>query len=93
MADTEISKEQAEAEKLQKDVEGFNAKLIPILGEFNLGLGASAFLTPDGKIGARPTLFRAPAAPEKKVADKAEAAPATPSAPAAPPASLDSSEA
>lgn len=71
----EKSQEQIEEEKLQKDVEGFNAKLIPILGEFNLGLGATAFITPDGKIGARPTLFRAAKpAPEKEPVPEQQAA-------------------
>ncbi len=86
MADDK-SQEQIDAEQLQKDVEGFNAELIPLLGKFNVGLGATAFITPDGRIGARPTLFRAPAAPAKAPADAATdtAAPATPAPVDAPP--------
>lgn len=42
---------------LNKRVEDFNAKLIPLLAEFKLGLGATAGLTPDGRVFARPQLF------------------------------------
>lgn len=51
---------------LQKDVEDFNAELIPLLGKYQVGLGAATFITPDGRIGARPTLFRAPTPPPAK---------------------------
>ncbi len=74
MAD-EKTQDQLDAEQLQKDVEGFNAELIPLLGKYNVGLGATAFIAPNGAIGARPTLFRAPA-PEKKPEDGGAAAPA-----------------
>lgn len=77
----EKTQEQLDAEQLQKDVENFNAELIPLLAKYNVGLGATAFIVPDGRIGARPTLFRAPA-PEKKP----DETPAQPSAPATPPA-------
>lgn len=88
MATVEKSQDQIDAEQLQKDVEGFNAELIPLLGKFNVGLGATAFITPDGRIGARPTLFRAPKQEAKKE-EPAEpatppAAPAEPAAPATP---------
>ena len=86
--------EEVEAEALQKDVEGFNAELIPILGKYNVGLGATAFITPDGRIGARPLLFRANE-PKKEAAtdtatpaDSAVAAPA----PATSAAPLESAE-
>lgn len=46
-----------DASDLNKRVEGFNAELIPLLGKFKLGLGATAGLTPDGRIFARPQLF------------------------------------
>lgn len=75
--------EEAEAD-LQKRVEAFNGELIPLLGKYEVGLGATAFVTPDGRIGARPTLFNAP--PEKP-ADKpadATAPAATPAVPVAP---------
>ncbi len=79
----EKSAQQLEAEQLQKDVESFNGELIPLLGKYNVGLGATAFITPDGKIGARPTLFRAPTAEKKPEVDKpAEATPEAPAAPA-----------
>lgn len=42
---------------LQKRVEGFNSELIPLLGKYRLGLGATANLTPDGRVFARPQLF------------------------------------
>lgn len=53
---------------LQKRVEGFNADMIPLLKKWELGLGASAFLLPDGRIAARPQLFddRRPAEPAPK---------------------------
>lgn len=73
MADVKQTQEELDA-ALQKDVEAFNGELIPLLGKYNVGLGATAFISPDGRIGARPTLFR-PAAEEKK-ADPAAAAPA-----------------
>ena len=45
------------AEDLAKRAKGFNEKMIPLLKEFKLGLGAVAFLLPDGRIGAKPQLF------------------------------------
>lgn len=42
---------------LNKRVEAFNGELIPLLGKYKLGLGASAGLTPDGRVFARPQLF------------------------------------
>lgn len=44
--------------KLQEDVKAFNAYLIEGLKKHNLGLGAVAFITEDGRIGARPQVFR-----------------------------------
>lgn len=46
-----------EVKDLESRVKGFNGKLLPLLKEFQLGLGASAFLLPDGRIGARPQMF------------------------------------
>lgn len=51
----EPSKE--EVEDLERRVKGFNAELLPLLKKWELGLGASAFLLPDGRVGARPQLF------------------------------------
>lgn len=42
---------------LNNRVKAFNAELIPLLGKYNLGLGAVAFLMPDGRVGAKPQLF------------------------------------
>lgn len=51
----ELTKE--EALDLERRVKGFNADLIESLKKWELGLGASAFLLPDGRIGARPQVF------------------------------------
>lgn len=73
---------QAIAADLEKRVKGFNEKFIPLLKEFQLALGASAFITNDGRIGARPQLFD-----DKKEEKPAEPAPAAaPAAPAPAPA-------
>lgn len=55
----ELSKEEAEAREtdLQTRVKGFNEDFIPLLKKWELGLGASAFLLPDGRIAARPQMF------------------------------------
>lgn len=55
----ELSKEEAEArdKDLQARVKGFNEDFIPLLKKWELGLGASAFLLPDGRIAARPQMF------------------------------------
>lgn len=42
---------------LEVRVKGFNEELIPLLGKYKVGLGAVAFLTPDGSVAARPQLF------------------------------------
>jgi len=49
--------QEAVAKELQGRVEEFNKELIPLLQKYELGLGASAFLQPDGRIGARPIMF------------------------------------
>lgn len=64
---TTISPEEAKAlsEQLEADVKAFNGELVPILAKYKLGLGASAFIAPDGRIMARPQVYRdAPKAPE-----------------------------
>jgi len=53
-------------EDLQKRVQAFNSELIPLLQKYKLGLGGSAFLMPDGRVGARPQLFDDPAKPTEK---------------------------
>lgn len=72
MAQDEASKESAqqiEAKELQSRVESFNKELIPLLGKYELGLGASAFIQPDGRIAARPIMFDARKKPEEGKAD------------------------
>lgn len=58
--------------------EQFNKELIPLLGKYELGLGASAFINANGTIGARPILFddRKKKEPEAAPAEPAIAAPA-----------------
>lgn len=75
--------EEAVAAELQGRVEEFNKELLPLLGKYELGLGASAFVNPNGTIGARPIMFDAKKKEEATVgaSDTAEA-PATPVEPA-----------
>lgn len=42
---------------LQERMDGFNAELKPLLGKYELGLGASAFINPNGTIGANPVVL------------------------------------
>lgn len=55
----ELTQEELEArdKDLQGRVKGFNEDFIPLLKKWELGLGASAFLMPDGRIAARPQMF------------------------------------
>lgn len=77
MSDVENKAQQeADVAELQARVEEFNKELIPLLGKYELGLGASAFVQPDGRIGSRPIMFDA----RKKEVEATEA----PSAAAAP---------
>ena len=57
--DEEPTQEELEAaqRELTGRVEEFNKELIPLLGKYELGLGASAFVQPDGRIAARPIMF------------------------------------
>ena len=73
---TEVSAEEKAAAELQARVEEFNKEMIPLLGKYEVGLGASAFINPNGTIAARPILFDARKKPE-------EAAPAAPAIAAA----------
>lgn len=71
--------EEAVARELQGRVEEFNKELILLLGKYELGLGASAFINPNGTVGARPIMFDAKKKDETKVPDEpalAEAVPA-----------------
>lgn len=58
-AEQAVEKEEAAAKELQGRVEEFNKELLPLLGKYELGLGASAFMNPQGTIGARPIMFDA----------------------------------
>lgn len=58
---TPEEQEAAQAELMGR-VEEFNKELLPLLGKYNLGLGASAFVNQNGTIGARPIMFDASAA-------------------------------
>lgn len=66
----------AEEKELMGRVEEFNKELIPLLGKYELGLGASAFMNANGTIGARPIMFDA-----RKKADGAQVAEAGNTAP------------
>lgn len=61
--------EEKNTNELQERVEGFNEKLIPILKEFRLGLGGEAFITSDGRIAGKPTVFDDSKSYEKKEVD------------------------
>lgn len=63
MAEPTKEEVEAKAKDLQKRVEGFNSELIPLLGKYELGLGAQAFITPQGIVAARPQLFDDPKKP------------------------------
>jgi hypothetical protein len=54
---TNEAEAKAKAEDLQKRVEDFNGELIPLLGKYELGLVGVPFITPDGRIVARPQVF------------------------------------
>ena len=72
--DTKARAEEAVAKELRGRVEEFNKELIPLLGKYELGLGASAFINPNGTVGARPIMFDA----KKKETDKPDEVTATP---------------
>lgn len=69
--------------ELQGRVEEFNKELIPLLGKYELGLGASAFINQNGTIAARPIMFDARKKPEGEKVAEATAAPAGGTAPLA----------
>lgn len=45
---------------LQTRVKGFNGEFIPLLKKYKLVLGSEAFLTRDGRVASKPSLFDAP---------------------------------
>lgn len=67
----EVPAQQTEEQvkELQGRVEEFNKELLPLLGKYELGLGASAFMNPNGTIGARPIMFDARKKAEEGTAD------------------------
>lgn len=67
-AEPTAAEQEAVVKELQGRVEEFNKELIPLLGKYELGLGASAFVNPNGTIGARPIMFDA-----RKTAEVAKA--------------------
>lgn len=67
--------QEAVLKELQGRVEEFNKELIPLLGKYELGLGASAFIQPNGTIGARPIMFDARNQPKPEGAKDVEPAP------------------
>ena len=70
---TEDTKAQeAIAAELEGRVQEFNKELIPLLGKYELGLGASAFVNPNGTIGARPIMFDARKKEVEKPAQEAD---------------------
>jgi hypothetical protein len=60
-----------ENKDLQARVKGFNEELIPLLGKYKLGLGATPLILPDGRLAAKPNLFD-----DSKEESKVEPAPA-----------------
>ena len=54
--DKEITK-QVEESDFQNRVKSFNAELLSLLKKYQLSLGATAFLTQDGRITAIPQVF------------------------------------
>jgi len=58
---TENKRQPAEKPQEEPDIkeriEGFDKELRPLLGKYELGLTAQAFLLPDGRIGSQPILI------------------------------------
>ena len=58
-------------DNLEDRVKALNAEFIPLLAKHRLGLGAVAFILPDGRIAAKPQLFDdTPKAEEPKAEPK-----------------------
>jgi len=73
---TEVKKQEEKVipgeEDLKERVEGCNKELVPLLAKFELGIGAVALITADGRVGANPTMVSA------RNLKKEDAIPATP---------------
>lgn len=74
MTDDKKAAEELAQKELMGRVEEFNKELVPLLGKYELGLGASAFMNPNGTIGARPIMFDAKKKPEDVGAEAPAAA-------------------
>ena len=57
MTDTKTITVPSSEEDLNSRVRGFNEEMIPLLKKYRLGLGATASLTPDGRVIAKASLF------------------------------------
>ena len=51
---------------LDERVKGFNKELTPLLKKYKLGIGGNPFITKDGRIVGRPTVFDDVSSYEKK---------------------------
>lgn len=67
---TEMTPEEQKEKQSELDsrVQSFNKELLPLLGKYELGLGAAAFIGPNGTVGARPIMFDARKQPEAEPA-------------------------
>lgn len=54
---TENKNVQTNEADIQERIDGFNKELQPLLGKFELGLGAVPFINPNGTIGANPVIL------------------------------------
>lgn len=57
-------------EDLQERIDGFNKKLLPLLGEFELGLAAIPKIVADGRIAADPVIVSVRKAKEANKPDE-----------------------
>lgn len=67
--------EETKVNDLEARVKGFNEKLLPLLAEFKLGLGAIPLILGDGRIAARAQLFDDTKKVEPQVENKEEVKP------------------
>jgi hypothetical protein len=65
-------KQSPEEADFQERIEGFRKEMLPILGKYEVGIGAQAFILPDGRVGANPIFF----SDRKKPQEAKEAKPA-----------------
>ena len=66
---TKKSPQELADDELNGRVGEFNKELVPLLGKYELGLGASAYINPNGTIAARPIMFDARKAKEAAPAE------------------------